>query len=156
MSGQRILKQPLHGSIEECTKKATWTWKEGEVAYYISDFYGVQKVKFTGKHWVTGYSGRWSPRDKVYQYEVLTDTSANPVHRDRDISHARESEFFEDFSSAIKELTRQRINKTKNKIQSTVRELENFQKDYPQDFPRDDFLTIVNLAFKEAQPKEQE
>ena len=113
---QKIIKQDLGGSEIDAQKKAQYTWKKGEIAWYFCNTWrNLFEVKFTGKHWIIG--NRWS-REKIYQYKYLSSTSGVDIkglHNDG-ISHGSESSFFSERSEALAQANRILTSDINNKI----------------------------------------
>ena len=66
---QKIFEQKLGGSEDDAEKEAKYTWQKDEEAWYFDTILrNVNKVKFTGEHWLIG--NKWG-RTKMYKYEYL-------------------------------------------------------------------------------------
>ncbi len=66
---QKIIEQDLGGGEEYANNNAQYTWEKDEIAWYFcTSFKLIYKIKFTGKHWLSG--NKWS-RNKIYEYVKL-------------------------------------------------------------------------------------
>lgn len=94
---QKIIKQDLTGALLSAQRKAKYTWKKGEIAWYFCNAHrDIFKVRFTGDRWLAG--NKWG-YEKIYQYKHLEssgdhDLSPQPGIWQNHISHGNESEFY--------------------------------------------------------------
>jgi hypothetical protein len=120
---QKIIKQDLSGSQEGAEKKAKYTWKKGETAWFLEDA-NIYKVKFTGRHWIRG--DRYG-REKVYEIEFLESSDPN-FQKQNEISNKEEKVFYSTKKEVITLWRKQIINKKANAIETYYNEIEKLRR----------------------------
>lgn len=101
---QKIILQDLSGRKASAERKAKYTWRRNEKAWYFCPiFRNIYQIKFTGKRWLSG--NKWN-RIKIYEFEYIQ--SLDPKlkiegceEKDK-FSHQEENVFFTTKNEAIR------------------------------------------------------